>query len=50
MRVFVAVPISNELQEKILEWEKFFPDLQVRWILGKNLNITLTQQWGENNV
>ena len=49
-RIFVAVPISNELQEKILEWEKFFPDLPVRWLLGKNLHITLTPPWGENNV
>ena len=50
MRVFVAVPISNELQGKILEWEKFFPDLSVRWLLGKNLHITLVPPWEENNV
>lgn len=50
MRVFVALAISNEFQEKILEWEKFYPDLSVRWLLGKNLHITLTPPWEENNV
>lgn len=40
-RVFVALPISRELQNEILEWEKKFKSLAVRWLEGKNLHITL---------
>jgi 2'-5' RNA ligase len=44
-RIFVAVPISEELQEEILEWEKNYRRLPVRWIAGKNLHVTLIPPW-----
>jgi 2'-5' RNA ligase len=44
-RIFVGIPISKELQGKVLEWETKIKDLsfknEVRWIEGKNLHITL---------
>ncbi|MBI2012847.1 MAG: RNA 2',3'-cyclic phosphodiesterase [Candidatus Colwellbacteria bacterium] len=44
-RVFVALPISEKLQQVILDWEKDFADLPVRWLAGKNLHITLVPPW-----
>lgn len=44
-RIFVALPISKRLQEEILRWEKKFSNLRVRWLLGKNLHITLIPPW-----
>lgn len=49
-RVFVALPISKELQEEILEWEERFLQLPVRWIKGKNLHVTLVPPWEEAEV
>jgi 2'-5' RNA ligase len=65
MRLFVAIKISEELQEEILEWEKSwlsrFPEGNrgssmtkssgpVRWVAGKNLHITLIPPWEEENI
>jgi hypothetical protein len=33
------------LQKKILTWEKILKPLPVRWILGKNMHITLIPPW-----
>lgn len=41
----MAVKISEELQEEILEWEKSYHRLPVRWLTGKNLHITLISPW-----
>lgn len=49
-RIFVALPISAALQEEIVEWEKKFSTLPVRWLHGKNLHITLVPPWYEENV
>ena len=49
-RLFVAIPISEELQKGILEWEKYFNHLPVRWLSGKNLHITLVPPWYEDNA
>ncbi len=54
-RIFVAIPISEELQVKILEWEKQWLVAttagkkatadKIRWLAGKNLHITLIPPW-----
>lgn len=49
-RIFVALPISDALQEEIVRWEQRFQKLPVRWLLGKNLHITLVPPWYEENV
>ena len=46
-RIFIAIPISQPLQQEILEWEKGFPQLPVRRLVGKNLHITLVPPWYE---
>lgn len=56
MRVFIALPISEKLQDDVLDWEKnfleSFPGMrgQVRWLAGKNLHITIIPPWYENDV
>lgn len=49
-RIFVALPIFEELQEEIMQWEQRFQKLPVRWLLGKNLHITLVPPWYEEDV
>lgn len=52
-RIFIAIPISENLQREILNWEKSKPDLQklpIRWLAGKNLHITLAPPWQENDI
>ena len=46
-RVFVAVPISSELQKEILGWEGGFQKLPVRWLSGKNLHIIQVYKKGD---
>lgn len=49
-RIFVAIPISEALQEEIVQWEKVYQELPVRWISGKNLHITLVPPWYEEDI
>lgn len=49
-RIFVAIPISPELQAKIRKWTKKISALPVRWLAGKNLHITLVPPWYEENA
>lgn len=49
-RIFVALPISTALQAEILEWEKRWKNLPVRWLASKNLHLTLVPPWYEENV
>jgi RNA 2',3'-cyclic 3'-phosphodiesterase len=48
-RIFVAFPLSQQLQEIILNWRKTYDDFPVRWLEGKNLHITLIPPWEEEN-
>lgn len=49
-RIFIAVAISKEPQDKILKWTKKYKKLPVRWLAGKNLHITLIPPWYTDNV
>ncbi len=49
-RIFIALGISERLKEKIETWRKHRPDLPVRWILNKNLHITLIPPWYSEDV
>lgn len=49
-RIFVALPIEEHLQDEILEWERQFKKLPVRWLTGKNLHITLVPPWYAETV
>lgn len=44
-RIFVAVPVSPALQEKVEIWRAKYERLPVRWLAGKNLHITLIPPW-----
>lgn len=44
-RVFIALPITDKLQDKIEEWKKNYRDLPVRWIKKENLHVTLIPPW-----
>lgn len=49
-RIFIALTISAPLQETILNWQKKYVLLPVRWLKGKNLHITFIPPWYERNV
>lgn len=49
-RIFVALPISEDSQGLIFDWERRFSNLPVRWLKGKNLHITLVPPWYEEDV
>jgi 2'-5' RNA ligase len=44
-RVFVALPISDQLQKEIVGWEKNLPNMPVRYLKGRNLHVTLIPPW-----
>jgi 2'-5' RNA ligase len=48
-RIFVAVALSQALQEQIIAWQERH-HLPVRWIKGKNLHITLVPPWYEEDL
>ncbi len=45
MRIFIAIPISKNLQDEIARYRGFYPDLPARWLEGKNLHLTLIPPW-----
>lgn len=49
-RLFVAIPISENLKKEIINFQRKFSKLNVRWLYGKNLHITLIPPWYEENV
>ena len=49
-RIFIALPISDELKQTIKQWRKSYADLPVRWLDDKNLHITLVPPWEERDL
>lgn len=49
-RIFIAIKISPEIQEKTDNWKARFTSLPVRWIHRDNLHITLIPPWEEKNI
>lgn len=49
-RIFIALQISANLQNKIANWSQKYSKLPVRWLAGKNLHITIIPPWYENNI
>jgi len=49
-RVFVGLPISGKLRQEISCWESGFDTLAVRWLLPKNLHLTIIPPWYEENL
>lgn len=56
-RIFIALALSENLQEEILKWEKNYQKFaglpagrQVRWLSPKNLHITFVPPWYEEDA
>lgn len=44
-RVFVAIPIPENIKEEIIVWQRQHPDFAVRWVKPENLHITVMPPW-----
>lgn len=49
-RLFVAIPIAEELQAEIGDWRAQYRHWPVRWLAGKNLHITLAPPWEADDI
>jgi len=49
-RLFIAIPISKEIQTLSAKFQQKHKDLDVRWTSGKNLHITLIAPWYEKDI
>src|SRR3989344_2672736 len=49
-RVFVAIRVSQKLQEGVVKWTSAHPRLPVRWIAPENLHVTLIPPWYEEAI
>ena len=49
-RVFVGIPLSDELRIEISSWRRPYKRLPVRWIDERNLHVTLVPPWYEGNI
>ncbi|TSC60404.1 MAG: 2'-5' RNA ligase [Parcubacteria group bacterium LiPW_15] len=49
IRVFVGIPISEELREKIGKWAESHKDWPLRFVSGTGLHITLVPPWYAEN-
>lgn len=49
-RIFIALPISNQFTDLILNFQNKFKKLPFRWIKKENLHITLIPPWYEKNI
>lgn len=49
-RLFVAIPISEDLQNQAFNFRKNYKNLHVRWLSGKNLHITLVPPWYTQDI
>jgi 2'-5' RNA ligase len=45
----MAIGISSGLQKEILDWEKGYENLPVRWLFEKNLHITVIPPWYDDD-
>lgn len=46
----MAIPISDRLQKEISAWEKNLPALPLRYLVGRNLHITLIPPWYVDDI
>lgn len=49
-RLFVAIKISKELEDRAFEFRRSHQYLPVRWLSGKNLHITLIPPWHTDDI
>lgn len=50
-RIFIGIKASNEIISKVVLWqERYEGKIIVRWLLSKNLHITLIPPWYERDI
>lgn len=49
-RIFIAIPVSNEIRKQAVKIRQKHKNLDVRWLFGHNLHITLIAPWEEDNI
>ncbi len=49
-RVFVGIPLSDEVKSEIEKWGKAHKDFPVRWLEKKNLHVTIVAPWKEHDI
>ncbi len=49
-RIFVAISISEELQNQAFDFRRSHQNIPVRWLSGKNLHITLIPPWYTDDI
>lgn len=47
-RIFIAIKMSQKIQQEAEKWKAEFLNLPVRWIPADNLHITLIPPWDED--
>jgi len=46
-RLFLAIPVPQEIQQRAFEFQRRHTTFNVRWIPGGNLHVTLIPPWNE---
>lgn len=49
-RIFVGIPLSDDLKDLVKVWQDEHQELPVRWTSRDNLHITLVPPWREKNI
>jgi len=49
-RIFIALPISEDIKQAVDIWTHDYEKLPVRWISRKNLHVTMIPPWEESDV
>lgn len=49
-RIFIAIPISDNLQQKVINWEGDLTKIPMRFLRGKDLHVTLVPPWYVNDT
>jgi 2'-5' RNA ligase len=49
-RIFIAIPLSSELEQIVTDWQAKHASLPVRWVKGENLHFTVVPPWEVDDV
>lgn len=49
-RIFIGIPLGEDLKKKIADWRRPHEMLPVRWVPERNLHITLVPPWYEEDI
>jgi RNA 2',3'-cyclic 3'-phosphodiesterase len=49
-RIYIGIPVSDHLKQKIKDWRTAHSALGVQWLRDEDLHITLVPPWYEDNL